>query len=436
MNAIEIIEKKRDGGTLSDAEIEFFVAGYVAGEIPDYQAAAWLMAVFIRGMGPDETLALTLAMSRSGETMDLAAETGLTVDKHSSGGVGDKTSLVVLPMVAACGVPVAKMSGRGLSTFGGTIDKLESIRGFRADLSSAEFKAQLREHGIVLSGQSGDLAPADGRFYALRDVTGTVPSRPLIASSIMSKKIAAGARGIVLDVKYGRGAFMPTLEEARELARTMAGIGRGAGRRVTALLSDTNQPLGRAVGNALEVREAIETLHGRGPADFTEHSLLVAGHMLRLAERTRRDDLADARPLLEGSLADGSALGVLRRLVAAQGGDATQIDDPETLPRAPVVRRVDSPRAGHVARIDALAVGRACLVLGAGRLRKSAPIDHSVGVVLARQVGDAVERDQPLFTVHARDREGADGAVKEILAAFEWSDQPVAPPRLPEVIPG
>ncbi len=435
MNAIEIIEKKRDGGALSEAEIEFFVSGYVAREIPDYQAAAWLMAVFINGMSSEETLALTLAMSRSGETMDLSAEVGMAVDKHSSGGVGDKTSLVVLPMVAACGVPVAKMSGRGLSTFGGTIDKLESIRGLRTDLSSAEFKAQARAHGIVLSGQSGDLAPADGLFYALRDVTGTVPSKPLMASSIMSKKIAAGARGIVLDVKYGRGAFMPSLEEARELAEIMATIGRGAGRRVTALLSDTNQPLGRAVGNALEVREAIETLHGRGPEDLTEHCLLVAGHMLRLAGRTRRDDLADARSLLEERVAGGAALGALRKLVVLQGGDPTQIDDPERLPRSPVVLEVGSPREGHVAAIDALRVGRACLALGAGRMRKSEPIDHAVGVVLACQVGDAVARDQALFTVHARDRSAADAAADEIAAAFAWSDHPLKPPP-PEVIPG
>lgn len=435
MNAIEIIEKKRDGGTLSAAEIEFFVSGYVADEIPDYQAAAWLMAIFIRGMTPEETLALTLAMSRSGETMDLAAETGLTVDKHSSGGVGDKTTLIVLPMVAACDVPVAKMSGRGLSTFGGTIDKLDSIRGFRTDLSSDEFKAQVRDHGIVLSGQSADLAPADGRFYALRDVTGTVPCKPLIASSIMSKKIAAGAQGIVLDVKYGRGAFMPSIDEARELARIMAAIGRGAGRRVTALLSDTNQPLGRAVGNALEVREAIETLNGSGPRDLSEHCLAVAGHMLRLAGRAHRDDLSDARELLEERIADGAALAALRKLVSLQGGDTSQIDDPATLPRTPVAREVPSPRDGAVAAIDALSVGRACLKLGAGRIRKGEPIDHAVGAVLACQVGDFIARGQPLFTVHARDADAARAAADEITGAFEWSDRSSRPPN-PEVIPG
>ncbi len=433
MNAIEIIEKKRDGGTLTDSEIDHFVSGYVADEIPDYQAAAWLMAVYIQGMAPEETLALTLAMARSGGTVDLGTE--LTVDKHSSGGVGDKTTLVVLPLVAACGVPVAKMSGRGLSTFGGTIDKLESIRGFRIDLSGDEFRAQLREYGIVLSGQSADLAPADGRFYALRDVTGTVPSKPLIASSIMSKKIAAGARGIVLDVKYGLGAFMPTIDEARELAEIMAAIGRGAGRRVTALLSDTNQPLGRAVGNALEVREAIATLRGEGPRDLTEHCLAVAGHMLRLAGYSERDDLVDARETLEARLADGSALGVLRKLVSLQGGDVSQVDRPETLPQAAVVREIPAPGDGHVARIDALTVGRACLELGAGRLRKSEPIDHSVGVVFACQVGDRVVRDQPIFEIHAREASAAEAAGEQISAAFEWSDAAAAPPP-PEVILG
>ncbi len=435
MNAIEIIERKRDGRALSAAEIGFFVTGYMTGEIPDYQAAAWLMAIYLQGMDPDEILALTLAMANSGETMAPDDAAATRVDKHSSGGIGDKTTLVVLPLVAACGVPVAKMSGRGLSTFGGTIDKLESIPGLRTDLSRTAFETQLRDHGIVLSGQSIDLAPADGRFYALRDVTATVPSKALIASSIMSKKIAAGAQGIVLDVKYGSGAFMPDRDSARELAEIMVEIGRGAGRRVTALLSDTNQPLGLTVGNALEVREAIETLQGDGPRDLTEHSLAVAGHMLRLAGRTEADDLSDARPRLEDSLSSGAALAVLRKLVELQGGDAGMIDDPEKLPRAPVVQMVPSPAAGYVRRIDALEVGRACLALGAGRMRKGEPIDHAVGVVLARQVGDRVERDEPLFTVHARDRADASAAVEQIGNAFEWSEDSVRPAP-PEVLLG
>ncbi len=435
MNAIELIERKRDGVALSDEEIAWFVAAYVAGDIPDYQAAAWLMAVYLRGMTPDETLALTLALVRSGETVDLP-DAGLPrIDKHSSGGIGDKTTLIVLPLVASCGVPVAKMSGRGLSTFGGTIDKLESIPGFRTNLSSDEFESQLQRHGIVLSGQSLDLAPADGRFYALRDVTATVPSKPLIASSIMSKKIAAGARGIVLDVKYGLGAFMPNVDEARELAEIMIGIGRGAGRRVTALLSDTNQPLGRTVGNALEVREAVETLQGEGPSDLAEHCVQVAGHMLRLSGLTERDDLADARPLLEERLHNGEALGTLRRLVELQGGDARLIDDPDLLPKAPVVRRATAAEDGGVASIDALEVGRACLELGAGRLRKGQEIDHAVGAVFACQVGDRVAKGDPLFSVHARTEAAAEAAVAAIRGAFSWSDDS-APPPAPEVLAG
>jgi pyrimidine-nucleoside phosphorylase len=374
-------------------------------------------------------------MARSGETMELPAELGPGVDKHSSGGVGDKTTLIVLPLVAACGAPVAKMSGRGLSVFGGTIDKLESIDGFRTDLSSDEFLAQARDHGIVLSGQSADLAPADGLFYALRDVTGTVPSKPLIASSIMSKKIAAGARGIVLDVKYGRGAFMTTLPDARQLAEIMVEIGRGAGRRVTALLSDMNQPLGCAVGNALEVREVVETLGGRGPRDLTEHCLEVAGHMLRLAGRAEASDLSDARPQLERALADGTALATLRRLVVLQGGDATQIDEPDRLPRAAHIEVVNSPRSGFLAAVDALRVAHACLELGAGRKTKGAPIDTAVGVVLARQVGDAVEEGRPLCSVHAASAEAADSVRDELLAAFEWADEP-RPPAPTEVILG
>jgi pyrimidine-nucleoside phosphorylase len=435
MNAIEIIERKRDGETLSAAEIDFFVSSYVAGELPDYQAAAWLMAVLLQGMDADETLALTLAMSRSGEVMDLSRETGFAVDKHSSGGVGDKTTLIALPLVAACGVPAAKMSGRGLSLFGGTIDKLESIDGFRTDLTSSEFREQARMHGIVLSGQSADLAPADGLFYALRDVTGTVPSKPLIASSIMSKKIAAGAQGVVLDVKYGRGAFMPTLDDARELAHIMVSIGQGAGRRVTALLSDMNQPLGHAVGNALEVREAIETLGGDGPPDLTEHCLQVAGHMLRLAGRCSADDLSDARPLLEGALADGSALATLRKLVELQGGDTSQIDRPDTLPRAPFIEPVNSPRDGYLASVDALRVAHACLELGAGRKTKSEPIDPAVGVVLSHQVGERVAQGETLFTVHAARDEDLPPARDEVLAAFEWSETETRPPR-PEVVLG
>ena len=287
MNAVSIIEKKRDGVELSPEEITFFVEGYTSGDIPDYQAAAWGMAVFLKGMSRRETVELTLAMADSGEQLDLSGVVNFAVDKHSSGGVGDQVSLIVLPLVAASGVPVGKMSGRGLSFSGGTLDKMESISGYTVDLTTEQFLKQLGEVGIVLAGQSADLAPADGKFYALRDVTGTVPSTPLIAASIMSKKLAAGADGIVLDVKAGVGAFMETVDEARELARIMLQIGVDAGRKMTALVSDMNQPLGHAVGNALEVREAIETLRGEGPEDLVEHCVVVAGHMLRLAGKSQ-----------------------------------------------------------------------------------------------------------------------------------------------------
>src|SRR5512143_1032566 len=315
----DIIEKKRDGGELTREEIEFFVNGYTRGDIPDYQAAAWCMAVYFRGMTARETADLTLAMAHSGDMLDLHDIAPIVVDKHSSGGVGDKVSLIVAPLVAASGLHVGKMSGRGLSFSGGTIDKLESIAGYRADLSEDEFRAQLRTHGIVLVGQSKDLAPADGKLYALRDVTGTVPSLPLIASSIMSKKIAAGADAIVLDVKCGSGAFMKTPEEARVLAQTMVDTAKNLNRTVIALIGDMDQPLGHAIGNALEVTEAIDTLHGHGPADFTEHCLVVASHMLQVGEKVHT--VEEGRALAEQLLADGSGYRKFLKLVLAQGGD-------------------------------------------------------------------------------------------------------------------
>jgi pyrimidine-nucleoside phosphorylase len=427
MNAVDVIAAKRDGRELTREEIRFFVEGFAAGAIPDYQAAAWAMAVTWRGMTQAEITHLTMALVESGEMLDLSGVLPFALDKHSSGGVGDKTTLVVLPLVVACGVPVAKMSGRGLSLTGGTLDKMESITGFTTDLSQEQFLAQAGTHGIVLAGQTADLVPADGKLYAIRDVTGTVPSKPLIASSIMSKKIAGGADGIVLDVKVGRGAFMPTVADARELAEIMVRIGRSAGRRVTALISDMNQPLGRAVGNALEVREAIDTLRGDGPPDLVEHSLTVAGHMLRLAGRSKLDDLSDVRSELEGRLASGQALEVFQRLVAAQGGDVSQVDDPDRLPRAPVVVEQPAQRSGYLAEVDAQEIGLAVLHLGAGRLRKGDPVDHAVGAVIHHKVGEHVERDELLFTVHARTPEAAEDARRRILDAHMWADRPGLP---------
>ncbi|MEW6404295.1 MAG: thymidine phosphorylase [Chloroflexota bacterium] len=425
MRAVDVIIKKRDKGELSPEEIQFFIQGFTRGDIPDYQASAFAMAVMINGMSPHETADLTLAMANSGQTLDLSNIVDIAVDKHSSGGVGDKTSLTVLPTVAACGLPVGKMSGRGLGFSGGTLDKLESIPGYRCDLTTDEFKKQLREKGIVLTGQSLDLAPADGKMYALRDVTGTVPSTPLIASSIMCKKIAAGAQAIVLDVKTGLGAFMQTLPEARELANLMVDIGRRAGRETVALLSDMNQPLGNAVGNALEVIEAIETLHGEGPQDFREHCVHVSAHMLVLGKRAK--DLSEGRTLAEKAIADGSAFEKFRVLVHAQGGDVAYVDAPGKLPKASLVEVVDAPRSGFISQVHARAVGEAAVRLGAGRAKKDDPIDHAVGFILQGKVGDSVEKGQPLFEVHANDPAKLAAARAEVFQTYAFSDEPVPP---------
>ncbi len=425
MRAVDIIIKKRDGLELTKEEIEFFIRGYTRGEIPDYQAAAWAMAVVLRGMTPRETTDLTLAMAASGETLDLSAVVPLAVDKHSTGGVGDKTTLVVEPVVAACGLPVGKMSGRGLGFTGGTLDKLESIPGYRTDLSTEEFLRQLRKIGLVLTGQSADLAPADGKLYALRDVTGTVQSMPLIASSIMSKKIAAGAQAIVLDVKTGLGAFMQTLEEARELATLMVQIAHLAGRKAVALLSDMNQPLGHAVGNALEVREAIETLHGGGPADFREHCLVVAAHMLHLGEKAA--NVEEGRALAEAAIADGRAWETFRKLVVAQGGDVSYVDNPEKLPAARIVRPLPAPADGYLSRIHAREVGEAAVLLGAGRTRKGDPVNHAVGIVVHRKVGDFVRAGEPVMTIHAEDEQTLAEALPRLKEALAWQKAPVEP---------
>ena len=425
MRALDIITKKRDHQELSKEEINFFVEGFVKGEIPDYQAAAWALAVLLNGMGARETTDLTLAMAASGDTLDLSDVVDIAIDKHSSGGVGDKTTLVVLPIVAACGLPVGKMSGRGLGFSGGTLDKLESIPGFNVDLSTEEFKRQLHDVGMVLAGQSADLAPADGKLYALRDVSGTVPAMPLIASSIMSKKIAAGAQAIVLDVKLGLGAFMGTLDEARELGSLMVSIGELAGRKTVALLSDMNQPLGYAVGNALEVREAIDTLHGGGPADFREHCLHVAAEMLVLGERAENTTIARERA--EQAITDGSGWAKFRELIAAQGGDVSYVDDPEKLPKAALIETVGSPHSGSIAQIHARLIGEAAVELGAGRAQKGDLIDHAVGFIIHNKVGDVVKEGDPLFTIHANDEALLKQAKAEVLAAHQYSETPVSP---------
>ena len=425
MRAVDIIIKKRDKIELTREEIEFFIKGFVSGDVPDYQAASFAMAVMLNDMTPRETTDLTLAMAYSGDTLDLSDVVDLAVDKHSSGGVGDKTSITVLPTVAACGLPVGKMSGRGLGFSGGTLDKLESIPGYRVDLTTDEFKKQLKEIGEVLTGQSLALAPADGKLYALRDVTGTVPSTPLIASSIMSKKIAAGAQAIVLDVKVGLGAFMETLDEARVLAKLMMDIGRLAGRETIALLSDMNQPLGHAVGNSLEVVEAIEALKGGGPRDFREHCLHVCSHLLVIGKRAK--DLDDGRAQAEKAMANGSAFEKFRALVKAQGGDVSYVDEPSKFPRAKYVEVVESPMDGNLSQVQARSVGEASVILGGGRAKKSDSIDHAVGIVVHHKVGDKVQKGEPLFTIHADDEAKQAEARAMTLAAHKFSADDVQP---------
>lgn len=425
MRAVDIIIKKRDKGQLTAEEIDFFVRGFTNGEIPDYQASAFAMAVMLNGMTNRETTDLTLSMAHSGQVLDLSNVVDIAVDKHSSGGVGDKTSIAVLPIVAACDLPTGKMSGRGLGFSGGTLDKLESIPGYRVDLTTDEFLEQLKEKGIVLTGQTLDLAPADGKMYALRDVTGTVPSMPLIASSIMCKKIAAGAQAIVLDVKVGLGAFMENLERGRELAHLMVDIGRLAGRETVALLSDMNQPLGSAVGNSLETIEAIETLRGRGPADFVEHCLHVAAHVLVLGRRAK--DLEAGRALAQKSIAEGTALEKLRLLVSAQGGDSSFVDDTSKFERAKFIEAVKAPRSGFVSQVNARTVGEASVALGAGRAKKGDPIDHAVGFLVFKKVGDSVWAGEVLCEIHANDGEKLKDAHEAILSAYRYSDESVPP---------
>jgi len=419
MRPAELIERKRNGEELGADELAELILAYARDEVPDYQLAAWCMAVYFRGLTAAETFALTDAMIRSGDTIDLGGALGRkVVDKHSTGGVGDKTSIAVGPIVAACGVPFGKMSGRGLGHTGGTLDKLESIPGFRVELTTDEFVAQVRELGLAIVGQSADLVPADKKLYALRDVTATVDIVPLIASSIMSKKLAAGADAIVLDVKVGDGAFMKTLDDARVLAEAMLELGRRAEREVVCLLTDMDQPLGYAVGNAIEIREAVETICGHGPPDFTELVLDASARLLALSDLDVQVD--EGRRRAEAAVADGSALDMYERWVRAQGGDPSL----DALPRAPAIREVTAPTGGVVRRLGALAVGVAALDLGAGRRTKADTVDHCVGILCLAKRGDEVATGDLLAEVHARDDRAADSAVSAVLAAYELGDEP------------
>jgi pyrimidine-nucleoside phosphorylase len=419
IRAVELIERKRDGQELPADELAELVLSYTAGEVPDYQIAAFLMAVYFQGLSSAETFALTDAMVRSGDTIDLGGALGRrVVDKHSTGGVGDKTTLAVGPIVAACGVPFGKMSGRGLGHTGGTLDKLEAIPGFSVDLTTDAFIEQVREVGLAIVGQTADLVPADKKLYGLRDVTATVDNVSLIAASIMSKKIAAGADAIVLDVKVGDGAFMQTLADAQVLAETMLALGRRAGRDVVCVLTDMDQPLGAAVGNALEVHEAAATVRGSGPPDFTELVLDSSAHLLALSDLGI--DAAEGRRRAEAAVADGSATAAYERWIRVQGGDP----DEAALPKASYVGEVFASRDGYVRGLGAHAVGVAALHLGAGRLAKDDVIDHSVGIVCRKKRGDAVEEGEPLAEVHARDEASANEAAAEVLAAYELGDEP------------
>jgi len=422
---VELIQRKRNGEELSAEEIAELVLAYARGDVPDYQMAAFCMAVYFRGLSGAETHALTDAMIRSGDTVDLSSLGRKVVDKHSTGGVGDKTSIALGPIVAACGVPFAKMSGRGLGHTGGTLDKLESIPGFRVELERDEFLRQVRDVGLAIVGQTADLVPADKRLYALRDVTATVDNVSLIAASIMSKKIAAGADAIVLDVKVGDGAFMKTLDDARDLARTMIEIGRRAGREVVCELTDMDQPLGHAVGNALEVREAVETLRGAGPPDFTELVLDASAHVLALSDLGVGQE--EGRRRAEETVSSGRALAAYERWVAAQGGDSRL----DALPVAPVVRPALAPTDGFVQTIATEAMGRAALHLGAGRTTKDDVVDHAVGIVCRAKRGDRVRTGDVLADVHARDAAAAARGAEEVAACYGIGAEP---PEVPPIV--
>ncbi len=419
MRMIDIIEKKKLGQTLSDAELNFFVEGYTNGSIPDYQAAALCMAIRLMGMNSQETAALTMAMAASGDQSDLSAIQGIKVDKHSTGGVGDKTTLVVGPIVAACGVPVAKMSGRGLGHTGGTLDKLESIPGYRISIPTEEFFSIVNSVGIALIGQTGNLAPADKKLYALRDVTATVDSLPLIASSIMSKKLASGADAIVLDVKAGSGAFMKTTENAYALAKEMVAIGHHAGRNTVALITNMDRPLGQSIGNSLEVIEAIETLKGNGPDDFNDLCIELSSNMLFLAEK---GSLEDCRRLAVQHIADGSALQKFREMISAQGGNPAVIDDYSILPQATICHEIRAERSGYISHMDTQQCGIAAMLLGAGRATKEDSIDHAAGIILPVKPGDFIEKEQLLATLYTNDSSAIVNAEQQLRASIHLSD--------------
>jgi pyrimidine-nucleoside phosphorylase len=425
---VELIARKRDGGRLTDAQVERLIRAFGAGELADYQMSAWLMAVFFRGMDDAETVALTRAMLHSGDELDLADVPGIKVDKHSTGGVGDKVSIALAPLVAACGVPVPMVSGRGLGHTGGTLDKLEAIPGFSVSLDVAAFRRIVREVGTCMIGQTDRIAPADKRIYALRDVTATVESIPLIVASILSKKLAEGIDALVLDVKVGRGAFMKTEEDARALATALVRVGTAAGKKMVALLTDMSAPLGRTVGNAIETREAIELLHGKGPADLVECTHALGSEMLRLGGVASTD--AEARAKLHAAIASGRAVEVMERMVAAQGGDAGVVASPSRLVIAPCVVEVEAPSSGFVAGIDALEIGLAGVAMGAGRTRADQKVDPAVGIELSVARGDRVERGDALARVYVRRAEDAEVVRARVRAAFTIGERAEAVPAL------
>ena len=431
MRMVDIIEKKRDGEALNKEEIEFFVDGYTKGDIPDYQASSLAMAILFQNMNENERAALTMAMVNSGDVIDLSQINGIKVDKHSTGGVGDTTTLVLAPLVAAVGVPVAKMSGRGLGHTGGTIDKLESIEGFHVEISEDEFIKLVNENQVAVIGQSGNLTPADKKLYALRDVTGTVNSIPLIASSIMSKKIAAGADAIVLDVKVGNGAFMKTLNDAESLAHAMVSIGNNVGRNTMAIISDMSQPLGRAIGNALELKEAIDTLNGQGPEDLTELVLTLGSQMVVLGQKA--NTLQEARQLLEDAIKDGSSLAKLKTFLENQGGDASVVDNPEKLPTAQYQIDYVAQSSGVVSELIANEIGVASMMLGAGRQTKEDNIDLSVGIVLNKKVGDAVNEGESLLTIHSN-RQDVDDVIEKLNHSITIEEKSSVPTLIHKII--
>ncbi|OEH93595.1 pyrimidine-nucleoside phosphorylase [Bacillus solimangrovi] len=427
MRMVDLIQKKRDGKALTKEEIRFIIEGYTDGEIPEYQMSAFAMAIFFQDMTQEERAELTMAMVDSGDKIDLSAIEGIKVDKHSTGGVGDTTTLVLAPLVAAVGVPVAKMSGRGLGHTGGTIDKLEAVEGFHVEIDNNEFIDLVNKNKVAVIGQSGNLTPADKKLYGLRDVTGTVNSIPLIASSIMSKKIAAGADAIVLDVKTGAGAFMKELEDSKALAKAMVGIGNNVGRKTMAVISDMSQPLGFAIGNALEVKEAIDTLQGQGPDDLQELCLTLGSHMVLLAEKAA--SLEDARKQLEDVMKSGKALETFKTFLAAQGGNAAVVDNPEMMPQAKYTFELEAKEDGYVSEIIADEVGTAAMILGAGRATKESVIDLAVGVMLRKKIGDEVKKGESLATLYSNTEDVAD-AIEKLGNSFKVSSEKVEAPTL------